>query len=168
MVQLLVIDLQRQFKEGNEGKYNKCLGYVKTNMTNYDNVVSTLFRQNDKNKNFEEQLGYTECENSSIQDLEYYGENFSGNIIVTNGYGVPKVEDFLNKEDTIDIVGCCSEAGVLAVCFQLWDLGIKFRVLSEYIFTSSKNSKISDIVLEVLKSNFGDCIQQFRKRGINK
>ena len=119
----------------------------------------TLFRQNDGNKNFEECLDYTLCKETSIQDLEYYGENFSGNVIVKNGYGIPRIEDFLNKEDTIDIVGCCSEACVLAICFQLWDLGIKFRVLSKYIFTSSKNSKISDSVLEVLKSNFGDCIQ---------
>lgn len=159
MVKLLVMDLQRQFKEGNEDKYNKCLGYVKDNMANYDNVVATLFRQNDKNKNFEECLDCTSCKETSIQDLEYYKEDFSGNIIVKNGYGIDGIDDFLSKEDEIDIVGCCSEAGVLAVCFQLWDLGIKFRVLSEYIFTSSKNNKIFDSILKILKSNFGDCIQ---------
>lgn len=159
MVKLLVMDLQKQFKEGNEEKYNKCLGYVTDNMANYDNVVATLFRQNDKNKNFEECLDYTSCKETSIQDLEYYKEDFSGNIIVKNGYGIDGIDDFLSKEDEIDIVGCCSEAGVLAVCFQLWDLGIKFRVLSKYIFASSENSKISDSILKILKSNFGDCIQ---------
>ena len=46
----------------------------------------------------------------------------------------------------------------MAVCFQLWDLGFNFNVLTEYVYTTS--SKYDNAaVLELMRRNFGKCVQ---------
>ena len=72
-------------------------------------------------------------------------------IIVKNGYGLQS--GIFGKKDKIDIIGCETDACVLATCFSLWDDGIDFNVLWNYVYTNS-DIKIKEI-RKIYKRNFG-------------
>ena len=56
---LLVIDLQRQFKDDN-GQYEMCLKYISEHKDKYDRIVGTIFRNTD-NSMYEKKLDYSDC-----------------------------------------------------------------------------------------------------------
>ena len=152
---LFVVDLQKQFKDEN-GKYDKCLKFIEENKDNYDSIVATVFTQDlygVRNPNFVRNLNYTDCAKSSKEDLEFYDK--STRVVFKNGYGVPSV-CFADNDDIIDVIGCDTDACLLACCFQLWDTHKNFRVLTDYIY--SVGDVDGDYALRLLKRNFGKCI----------
>lgn len=48
---------------------------------------------------------------------------------------------------------------MLALCFHLWDMGVNFEVLTDYVYTTSTNKAVIDGSIEIMKRNFGDCIK---------
>lgn len=58
---------------------------------------------------------------------------------------------------SFDIIGCDADACVMATAFTLWDKKADFRILSDYIYTTSEESTKED-VMKIMRRNFGDCV----------
>lgn len=158
MKKLLIIDVQKQFKD-NEGSYEKCLSFITENINNYDMVYATIFSQTingETNSNYREKLKWEDCDSCTEADLEIVSTN-NINIILKNGYGIKNIDRFFKKDDEIDIIGCDVDACIMAVCFQLWDRDINFRILTDYIYTTASNFTKSNVI-KILKRNFGTCV----------
>lgn len=158
MKKLLIIDLQKQFKD-KEGLYEKCLSFIKENTKKYNMIYATIFCQTidgETNSNYHEKLRWNGCNSCTESDLEIVPtSNIS--IIFKNGYGIKNIDRFFKKGDEIDVIGCDADACIMAVCFQLWDMGINFRILTDYIYTTASNFTKSDVI-KILKRNFGTCV----------
>jgi len=142
---LLVVDLQKQFKGD---KYDKCLEYIEKHREEYDRIIATLFVNDASiNRNFIKKLKFKDCRDAVVDDIEFATDM----IIVKNGYGLQP--GIFGKKDKIDIIGCETDACVLATCFSLWDDGIDFNVLWNYVYTNS-DIKIKEI-RKIYKRNFG-------------
>lgn len=61
-------------------KYNKCLSFVKENMSKFDHTVATLFKQSKDNMNYVRHLQYSDCMDTTVKDLAYYSEPFKGTV----------------------------------------------------------------------------------------
>ena len=142
---LLVIDLQRQFKAKG---YDECLEYIEAHRNKYDLVIASLFVNNRRNNsNYIKKLKYSGCTDADIYDLEFKADQ----IYVKNGYSFPS--RVFKKSDKIDIIGCETDACVLATCFTLWDEGIDFNVIWDHIYTSA-DIEINELK-KLYKRNFG-------------
>ena len=154
--------MQKQFVDDNKEKYNKCLKFIEENEKKYDDITATIFRQDERNTNYIEHLNWDGCKNATGKDLEF--ETRNKGVVMKNNYGTFDA-DFLKfyfhveKEDNIDIIGCDSDACVLALCFSLWDNGYtNFHILTDYIYTTSKDFD-NDAVIKIMKRNFGNCVK---------
>lgn len=158
---LIIIDLQKQFADKNKINYSKCLTYISDNENKYDYIIATIFKQDKNNTNYINHLGWDGCMDSSLNDLEF--NTFNKKIIYKNNYGSFDSNFLqnilmLNTDDNIDIIGCDSDACVLASCFSLWDNGYtNFHILKDYVYTTS-NKFDNDTVLEIMRRNFGNCV----------
>lgn len=154
---LLVVDLQKQFRD-KFWVYEKCIDYIKSHRDEYF-VVATLFENLD-NSMFERHLDRHDCKNSSDSDLEFPYDY----CISKTWYSVDKdwnlLEFMQNKcgnDSEYFIMGCESDACILATAFDLWDKNVNFKILSNYIYTN--NPDISeDMMLSLLNRNFWNCI----------
>ena len=159
---LLIIDLQKEFKD-QYGMYEKTVNYCTKHYDEYDIVLPTLFCNNyDINANFRDKLNWTGCENVTSNSLAIYPKNSLNSNIVCfeskHGYASKQIFEVADKDkDVIDIVGCDSDACVLATAFKLWDAGYNFRILTDYIYTTAEEYSNEDII-KILKRNFGKCI----------
>ena len=168
---LVIIDLQKEFADVDNGlkDYHKAIQFVKENGNKgfYDKIISTGFR-NGENPNFRRNLKWYGCENSDMDSFEYlpYIDKLIHSIIFKDGYSdksgcvVSAIQDFnnINFEDAeIDIIGCDLDACIMAMCFQLWDAGINFKVLTDYCYTTAKDFS-KETVIKIMKRNFGECI----------
>lgn len=173
---LLVIDLQKQFADGN-GDYEKCIDYIIGHHDEYDAVVGTYF-QNIPDSMYTKHLNWYGCMVISDNDIEYpcdylygktgYSANAAGNdhnVIYSAIRAVmnKKGSHFLDQgypgdeDHPVYIMGCDSDACILATLFDLWDKGVNFRVLSDYVYTTAKDYD-KDIIIKLMKRNFGDCV----------
>lgn len=147
---LLVIDLQKEFYK--DKKEDKILSFIKNNYSKFDKVIATVFI-NTEDSNFVKALDYKDCKHSNIESIEFDG-NY---IILKKTYGLDIKEltsRGITKNDTIYVVGCDSDACIMATCFTLFDNEYDFRILSNYIYTTSSDFSNED-VLKILKRNFG-------------
>ncbi len=170
---LLVIDLQKQFKDKN-GKYEKCVNFVKEHFNDYY-VIGSLFRNFDDSM-YEKHLGWSECKDVTYSfpglssDVEYpYHElickNDRYNINGTNeldclniydkareytGEHIPKIKYY--------IIGCDADACVMATAFELWDRQYDFEILTDYIYTNAEDFSLDDVI-KIMRRNFGDCVK---------
>lgn len=168
---LLVIDLQKEFKD-NHGQYEKVLQFIKEHKTDYDYVVGTGFK-NHPDSMYVRHLGYTDCmyisEDSSKIDYPEPEYEYDA-LFMKQGYSISvrDIIDFLCDvvlkrrvrgvlRSHFDIVGCDADACVLATAFSIWDSNNDFRILSDYIYTTSNDFSKED-VLKIMRRNFGDCV----------
>lgn len=167
---LLIVDLQKQFADNENGysNYNRCLEYIKEHSSDYDGIVATYFRQNEKNPNYKLHLKWNGCRESSEKDLEFYDpDTWEGTIFAKNGYGDNSEEAYLTRScfginDQIDIIGCDADACVMAICFQLWDAGFTgIHILTDYIYTTADCCEYGidkETWIQLMRRNFGDCV----------
>jgi hypothetical protein len=147
---LLVIDVQKQFVDNN---VEKVIRYCEDNRGSYDVILPTMFR-NDKNKNFKDKLNWYDCSNISYDDILVKPKNTE--IEVKSGYSSKKIFEVCSCKDKVDVVGCDSDACILATAFNLWDKEYDFRILSDYVYTTGKIDNRT--IIKVLKRNFGKCV----------
>ena len=153
---LLVISLQKQFRDKN-GFYEKCRKFISKNGDKYF-VIATLF-QNTPNSLFVKKLNYNDCIKSDYNDLQFRYDY----LITQRGYTLPEhsMQSFIEmvKEEPteIHIMGCDIDACVLAVAYQLWDAGISFKILKDYVFTTAEDLD-TETLFKVMERNFGDCL----------
>lgn len=171
---LLIIDLQKQFadKYDNNKNYNRCVDFIKSHKDDYDLCLATFFRQDVRNPNYELHFNWNGCEDSKFNDLEFIDTIKSGqcefHILPKNGYGFPanNLEHLYaclpsSLEEHIDIIGCDADACVMAICFQLWDLGYtNLHILADYIYTTADDfyGITREVWINIMRRNFGDCV----------
>ena len=170
---LLVIDLQKQFKD-KSGQYEKCVNFIKEHFNDYY-VVGSLFRNYDDSM-YEQHLGWSECKDviynySGISpDVEYpyhkllckadhYGINANG---VLDGLDICKAAseytgDFMPKIKYY-LIGCDADACVMASAFELWDRRYDFEILTDYIYTNAEEFSLEDVI-KIMRRNFGNCVK---------
>lgn len=147
---LLVVDLQKQF---NYGGYRKCLEYIREHGGDYDKIIATVFQQDRKINGNYKRLKYDGCMDASERDIEFRADM----VVIKHGYGLPR--NFFSKKDTVDVMGCETDACVLATCFNLWDDGIDFAVLWDYVYTSADIAGLKALY----ERNFGKRRKRWQK-----
>ena len=169
---LLVIDLQKQFKDDN-GKYEQCIEFIKSHTDCY--ILGTVFC-NDDGSMYEKHLNWSECKNvqyditdKTSEDIEYPYDK----LILKNGYSLESCKNIVpmimnindiakekqhgKRKIKFHIIGCDADACIMATAFSLWDRQEEFDILTDYIYTTANNIKITDII-KIMQRNFGNCI----------
>ena len=156
---LFVVDLQKQFKD-DKGQYEKCLKYIEENKDNYDYIIGTAF-QNLSGSLYETKLDYQDCRSLADSDIEYTHDEM---VLKLAEYGISEMRVVLSgirislRDDfEVHVIGCDSDACVLAIAFNLWDQGAEFKVLSDLVYTTATDFS-NDDVLKIMKRNFGSCV----------
>jgi hypothetical protein len=71
-------------------------------------------------------------------------------------------EKFKNADDRpvirYQLIGCDADACLLASGFYLWDKGVEFEILSDYIYSNAKDVDIEQ-TMKIMRRNFGDCVK---------
>ncbi|MEE3344358.1 MAG: hypothetical protein VZS44_09730 [Bacilli bacterium] len=143
---LLVIDVQPTFKV--EPYYSKIIEYINNNKNKYDKIIATRFI-NHKNSFYTDRLNFTDC--MKREELEFKPDILLGK----RGYGLNVRNNLkLLKDNSVDIIGCDTDACILATCFQLWDYEIDFTILKNYIY-SSGGDELSKSAYDIICRNFG-------------
>lgn len=62
-----------------------------------------------------------------------------------------------DEEYPIYVMGCDSDACVLATAFSFWDKGYSFRILSDLVYTTADGFD-NETIVKLMKRNFGDCV----------
>lgn len=147
---LIVVDLQAAFRPPawQIAKIENILG-------NYEIVIATQFL-NKVWSLYETELGYTRCQ-MGAPDSEIVIPLRPKLVFDRFSYGVQsshieKLKQFPVKR--WDIVGCDTDACVLATCYNMWDNGIRFRVLADYC-NSSGGKDVHEAALKIMARNFG-------------
>ena len=159
---LLVIDVQKDFKDAN-GIYEKTVRYINENKDQYFQIVATLFKNHEKSM-FVKHLDWKDCFEFKSDKDNLYETHF---LCLKDTYGLPRLKETLSPNgdfleqfklyDCVEIIGCELDACIMAVCFQLWDAGIDFKVLTDYCWTNNKETR-RETIIDLLKRQFGDCI----------
>jgi hypothetical protein len=173
---LIVIDLQKQFKD-DKGQYEKCIGYVKDHY-NDSFVLGTVFKNSDGSM-YEKHRGWSECKdvNYELSGKSYDIEYPHHLLMQKNGYGIDKEGNFTMALDAIgraaeekfmyaydrpeiryQLIGCDADACILASGFYLWDKGMEFEILSDYIYSNAEDVDMTQ-TLKIMRHNFGDCVK---------
>lgn len=157
---LFVVDLQKQFKDSG-GQYEKCLSYIKEHQNYYDYVIGTVFH-NLKDSLFVKNFGYTDCTVVGDSDIEYERDEI---VIKLAEYGVTEMCVVLQgikitlRDNNIEIhvIGCETEACVMATAFNLWDAAVDFKILSDLVYTNATEYD-NETAIKILKHSFGKCV----------
>lgn len=147
---LIVINLQRAFLPPPE-----MVEGIQAILDNYDVVVATQFL-NRPHSMFESELKYARCQVGSPES-EIVIPLKPKSVFDHFTYGLQPAHIERIKEYNVPvwhIAGCDTEAGVLKACFDLWDQGIRFRVLKE-LCHSSGGAGQHEAGLKVMRRSFG-------------
>ena len=128
---LLVVDLQQEFVKDKQGQkvYDKCLRYIKDNRHSYDAVVAAVYKNEGDFINMQRLLRWEEMK--TIKSLDFTPDK----SILHNGYSA---RDFLNfnKYDQVDVIGFDTDACVLSMCFDLFNVGCNIRIIADGCWSS--------------------------------
>lgn len=159
---LLVVDLQEAFRH--EPEYTKCRRFIKEHKNDYVRIIRTVFANpkgyRETNKNYERYLGFTE---ESMTPDEIRKSIMEPDTIVKYGYGIPgNLKDmnssgYLPTDVSYDVIGCDTDACVMAVCFELFDNGYDFHVLTDYCYTTG-GWTVQEAAVKLMKRNFGKAV----------
>lgn len=155
---LIVVDVQPEFYS--KGIYEKILDYISNSRVKYDIIVATQFR-NYNDSNFCSMLDWNEC--YETKDLDFVPDV----LFVKYGYGFTTVnnkekETILqdaNKNKHFDVIGCNTDACVMAICFELFDRGLNFSILADYCY-STLGDEINQMALCCMKESFGKALKR--------
>jgi len=147
---LIVVDLQRAFLPP-----PAMVEKIRALLPEYTIVVATQFL-NRPGSLYETRLNYARCQIGS-EESEIVIPLRPQAVFDRYCYGLqaPHIA-WLKKQDVAqwDIVGCDTEACVLATCYALWNNAIPFRVLA-HLCHSSGGADLHDAALRVMERSFG-------------
>lgn len=147
---LLVIDIQKEFKDKTGEKYKKVINYINNNKDNYDLIIGTFFK-NEYPSNFDKKLHWDGCKNASVDSVEY---NY--NYLCKKSTYIFDIDNLFSKNDKITLIGCDTDACIFVNAANLFDKGYDFRILTDYIYSTSNFDE--NVTINILKRNFGDCV----------
>lgn len=157
---LLVVDMQAGFlTEKNKHIYDNIYNIV--NFNDYEYIFATKFINTKKeNSNYLDILNYDFMTNDN--ETKILLENINYIEIKKYGYALPlkhlnQIKSIYkdNKNKEIHIVGTDYDSCVLAIGFQLFDIGLIPRFYYDLIGTHSSNSVDFENFQKVYKKNFG-------------
>lgn len=148
---LLVIDVQKEFKDSN-GKYEEAIEFVKNSKKDYDCIIAIAFVHRDGGM-FDKHMTWDGCKNVSKESIEYEYD-----CLFTKDTYAFDVKTFLPKSIEYDVIGCNTEACVLATCFRLWDEEYNFNILVDKIY-STWNGVEECTMNEMFINTFGSCVK---------
>ena len=152
---LLVIDIQKEFKDKTGEKYKKVIDYINNNKDNYDLIIGTFFK-NEYPSNFDKKLHWDGCKNASVDSVEYnYDFLFKKSTYILD-FEKLLFNDLFSKEDKITLIGCDTDACIFVNAANLFDKGYDFRILTDYIYSTSNFDE--NVTVNILRRNFGDCV----------
>ena len=137
---LLVIDIQKEFVSEDIIKEVKDF----MDKSNYNLVLGTIF-ENKMDSNFTKLLHYYDCMKVKPE--------LNCEIVKKSTYGLDSTTINRLKDYQVDVIGTDIDACVMAVCYQLFDAGINFKILTKYCYGSLKTE-----ALEIMKRNFGKAV----------
>ena len=142
MTALLVVDIQEEFVTSDI--LNNVVDYI--NNSQYDSLIFTVF-ENTKDSNFVKLLNYTNCMKTKPL-IE------SSNLYKKSTYGISSsLIDKLKTYSQVDVIGTDIDACVMAICYQLFDAGINFRIITKYCYGILK-----DEAIKIMERNFGKAV----------
>ena len=142
MTALLVVDIQEEFVTSDI--LNNVVDYI--NNSQYDSLIFTVF-ENTKDSNFVKLLNYTDCMKTKPL-IE------SDNLYKKSTYGISSsLIDKLKMYSQVDVIGTDIDACVMAICYQLFDAGINFRIITKYCYGILK-----DEAIKIMERNFGKAV----------
>ena len=129
MEYVLAVDVQREFAKGFEGKavYNKCIEFLRKASIHYT-VIAPIY-QNKTNPNMHRLVGWNEM--TQIEALDFRPDYF----YVHSGYSIKEYPAF-NPNDIVYVIGADTDACVLSACFDLFNLGVNFRIIVDGCWSS--------------------------------
>lgn len=120
---ILIIDLQRELRD-KESKYIQTVRFIDTNIGKYDRSIVINRKSSGKKSKYkpDEQMDF---ETQGVKILEKTDDS------------IEWLMNTLNKEsDTVDIVGCDTEANVMDILFRLQKAGFeRVNILKDYVYT---------------------------------
>lgn len=147
---LLVVDLQKEFSDNCKSKYDEIIGWVKNHSNEYDSVVATRF-MNKPDSPFIRYLGWNKMQFVRELDFEY-------DILINKcSYGLQDYS-WIPEKCSIDIVGMDTDACVLKIAFDLFDMDKDFKVLSKLCWSSGGECAHNNAVA-LMRRQLGDGIQ---------
>lgn len=147
---LIVVDLQQAFSPPPH-----IVQGIAEILPQYDVVIATKYL-NKKWSLFETELGYTQCQIGSPES-EIVIPLRPRAVFDRFSYGLLQAHIERLKEYPVrrwDIVGCDTEACVLATCYDLWDNDIRFTVL-KHLCHSSGGQECHEAGLRIMKRSLG-------------
>lgn len=147
---LIVVDLQKAFSPPQD-----MVDKITALRGAYDIVIATQFI-NPPSGRFETILNYTRCR-LGTPDTDIVIPLSPQHIFDRFSYGLQPQHVEVLKQYPVkswDIVGCDTDACVLATCYALWDNNIDFRVLKELCY-SSGGAALHRAALAIIERSFG-------------
>lgn len=148
---LLVVDVQKEFVKDKQGMkiYQKCLDYIAMAHDNYNAVIAAVYVNRD-NPNMQRLVEWDECK--QIDMLEFIPDA----QFVHSGYSI-KEYPYVQRTDTVDIIGFDTDACVLSACFHVFDLGCDMHILTNLMW-SSGGKKMHEAGLAIMHRQFGKAV----------
>lgn len=145
---LLVVDVQIEFAR--DPAYIEQIKALILDHPYYE-IVGTYFK-NQKDSTFAKRLKYFDCMYATKSLIT------CDKLVEKCSYGLPiETIEYLKQFSEVDIIGMDSDAGIMAICYQLFDADINFYVLSKYC-RSSGGEIINKSAIEILRRNFGPAV----------
>ena len=159
MKNILIVDMQRGFiKDINKHLIDGINKYLAEN--DFSNIIFTKC-VNNNNSPFMSILNWSGVTTAIEQEIVVNIPQNS-HIMTKSGYGITNNDIAFLKGlgiKEIEICGTDIDACVLAISFNLFDNGIKPKIISSLCASSSKNTAIYKNTLDIMKRQFGDdCI----------
>lgn len=149
---LLVVDLQTEFAKGFEGKavYERCLDFIQRAHPMYT-IVAPIYI-NKTNPNMHRLVSWNEMKD--IKPLEFHADY----IYAHSGYSIKEYPAF-NHGDHVDVIGFDTDACVLSACFDLFNLGVDFRILVNGCWSSGGRG-MHNAALKIMDRQFGRAVDR--------
>ena len=145
---LLVVNVQKEFTH--DPAYIKQIKALILDHPYYE-VIGTYFK-NQKDSTFVKRLMYFDCMYATKSLIA------CDKLVEKCSYGLPiETIEYLKQFSEVNVIGMDSDAGIMAICYQLFDADINFYVLSKYC-RSSGGEIINKSAIEILRRNFGPAV----------
>jgi hypothetical protein len=150
MEYLFAVDVQKEFVKDEEGIriYNKCISFIKREGFHYT-IIAPVY-QNKTNSNIERLLDWHEMKQIMP------GEFVPDFTIIHSGYSIDKYVPF-TMNDKVHVFGFDTDACVLSTCFDLFNFGVDFDILSDLCW-SSGGKKMHEAGLMIMERQFGSAV----------